>query len=299
MARICQCRCSKEECVQCGVNVGYAIGRFMQDARVIDGSKIGTLTDDGKVIYTGIIEVDNGGVCDVAFPIEKTKFRGDKFIPELSLQNGAKGNMSDYLEQYIKENGGGEYAMQNLKMFEQGKMFVSPFKVGTKITPRKKEEVNHETKCKIQSIKFTVQEDAFGNFRQVMQIGTNCTVKDGQKIFTPSEFLENFSVNGATTKSGSEFIKMTDGGIIRPVCIRYGGLSILIDNCYIYIDDGSKTVPVGTWGAYDTQRSESLDLILNNKNFKKVKDAIESLSKLHKYIAPYWCASSNIIIAEK
>lgn len=297
MAKICQCRCDKAECTQCDQNVGYAIGRFMQDVRVVDGSKVGTTADDGKLIYTGKLEVDNGGICDILYPVEKVDFNCDRFIPELVLQNGIKGSMADFVNKYREKNGGCEKALANIELFEQGKMFISPFKVGTTLSPYKKEKDSMVERYKIQSVKFTVAKDSFGNLRQEIIVSVNEPV-GGRRHFTPSELLEHFSVSGTTSKASAEFVKMTDGGIVKPVCVKYKEFSILIDNCYIYIDDGNKTVPIGVWGAYDTQKSESLDLIIGNKKFKKVKDAIEALSKVRKFIAPYWCAKSNIIIAD-
>lgn len=299
MAKVCQCRCNKAECIQCDTNVGYAIGKFFNDVKVVDASKVGTFSDGGKLVYTGKCEVENGGICDILMPVEKIDFDGDKFIPELTLQNGIKGTMSDYLQKWIDSNGGGgEKTLEALKMYEQGKTFVNPFKVGTTITPLTKEaKENIEGRNKIKAVTYKLKKDALGNLRQVLEVHTNVQVK-GKNIFSADEFMTLFSVSGSTTKNTEKFVKMTDAGIIRPVCIKYPEFNILIDNVYVYIDDGKRTMPIGAWGAYSMMKNETMDMLLEKKKFKLVKDATECLGKLRKFIAPYWCVRSNIIIGE-
>lgn len=299
MSRVCQCRCNKSECIQCDVNVGYAIGKFFNDVKVVDASKVGTTTDNGKLTYTGKFEVENGGICDLLNPTDKIEFECDRFIPELTLQNGIKGTMSDFLQKWIDSNGGGgEKTMMALKMYEQGKTFVNPFKVGATITPLNKEaKENIEGKNKIKAVAYKLKKDTLGNLRQVVEVHTNVSIGSKNK-FTANEFMEQFSVSGSTTKDSGKFVKMTDAGIIRPVCIKYPEFNILIDNVYVYIDDGKRTMPVGAWGTYSMMKSDTLDMLLSKKKFRLVKDATECLGKLRKFIAPYWCVRSNVIIGE-
>lgn len=305
MHEICRCNCEKDaaDCVQCGKNLGYAIGRFFNDAKVIDASKIGTKSSDGKYCYIGKSEVENGGVCDILGMTDKMDVDMSKFVPELQLRNGIKGNMSDYLKEWIESSGGnngntGEQTLAKLEEYEQGKMFISPFKVGATIVPFDKEAwATYDSKNKIKAVKLTLTEDSQKNLRQSIQITTNVEV-NGKHVFSPQEFIENFSISGSTTKNSSKYIRITDGGIVRPVCLKYSNCKILIDNVYVYVDSGTKTVPIGAWGAKVMQNSSLLQQFLDRPDGKILSDAIEHLGRLRKFIAPYWCAKSHVVTVE-
>ena len=298
MNRVCQCRCQKAECNQCDINIGYSIGKFMQDVKVIDASLIGTTTKEGDLEYCGVLDTDKGGSCYLLSKIDKEN-KGRTFIPELRLQNGASGAMVDKLMEYKNVHGGCEKAMSKLTTYEQGKTFVCPFKPDTIIAPYVNGSAKNDGTRRIQAIKFSLSTDAFGNSHQRVELlpGGHMWGNNKAQYMLIDDFFEEYSIPGVITKKSREFIKFTEGGIVKPICIKYKDFNIMIDNVYIYLDTKDRIIPIGSWGTYGAMKSEVLDQLLSDKKFAMIGRAVDGLSKMRKFIAPYWCSQPNIITA--
>lgn len=296
MAKICQCNCNKKDemCIQCDANLGYSIVKFFSDVRLIEANKCGS--ESGDNVYTGVLEAEGGGTCDVGFKKEKVDIIGCNYIPSLKMANGLNPSIMHYVNAYEETSGPiNPKLKEDIEQFLLGKRFIGIFKTGTAVRPYNSEDlVSYDKICKIKALRFNLLKDEHGDARQVIEVIINGEI-DGEKRFPLGEFTERFGVSNKITKKSSKYIDVTDSGIIRPVCIEYTGMKFLIDNTYVYVDDGHKTIPIGCWGAHQLQKNNMLNSLLSNKNFGKLKEAIDCLGSVRKYIAPYWCLPSVVI----
>lgn len=298
MAKICQCKCNKKDemCVQCDANLGYSIVKFFSDVRLVEADKCGSESASGDIVYTGVLESEGGGTCDVGFKKEKADIIGGNYISPLRMANGLNPSIMHYVNAYEETAGAiNPKLKEDIEQFMLGKRFIGIFKTGTAVRAYNSEDlISYDNTCKIKALRFNLLKDGHGDVRQVVEVMINGEL-DGERRFPLGEFTEKFGISNVMTKKSSKYIDVTDSGIIRPVCIDYTGMKILIDNTYVYVDDGHKTIPIGCWGAHQLQKNNTLDSLLSNSNFSKLKEAIDCLCSVRKYIAPYWCLPSKVV----
>lgn len=273
----------------CIPNIGYTIGRFIDEVNMVDASDVGQVDAQGKYIVVGKQTKKGEGVCSLLSEFDGKELR---FDPQLKVTD-SEYTMTQALESYIGINGDGESTLKKLVDFESGNYFVSPFKPGQSYNVK-----GGGKKIEIDNVQFKIIPDEDGTHKQVAIIGVKESVEingEHRKKFYAKQFAEVFELCNSETKDTYNVIEMMDNGIIKPVVVQFQNLKFVVDNTYVYVVTPEGTIPIGQWSAYKMKRTEILDQLLANEAFKPLKSIIDTMSKMRKYIAPYWCMESRVV----
>ena len=194
-------------------------------------------------------------------------------------------------------------ALKDFQRFNSNKIIPTPFKPGADI------EVNHigfDGKPKTVTTnanltKWMIDKET-GRLTGVIIARVGKT-EDGSDYVKPklSEyginwFLPNIERNLKTSEITREAVRMNDIGLILPLEVSYGDVTLAVDSQHLYLNKNGYDYIIGTWGPNGmVENKEYTSSIDSNKAYKKMKSFMKYIEKHRRFIIPYGLAVPNHI----
>lgn len=306
------CICKEKGCNGlCDYAIGGRLLRLLTEANTIQTS----IGDSETDTYTNNkLEVIGHQMYKSDNPSKIMKYtQGLSVLTEKKLPGTDGVNPYKALECFVNRNHLDPGTLNYLKDFEKRRLIIMPFKPGQvcKIrvysTDQKGVTKESEIKTEIHSIKYGIQEveGKESTYQAVTQVITDWTdIKNKTRAMANlEEYGSRFHIPDlemGLTKEVKELglIKVSKYGYVRPIEISKGSLTLIVDNCNVYMKakTNNSIAIIGEW--------QDSKLVLDSKvnTWMGIDQLVSLLEKCQnyigryrKYIAPYRTTSCNYI----
>ena len=266
--------------------VEFALGRFTQEVDTINTSigdiRPGYKTGPKHLIVTGIM-VGNGEnsishilqSCDIKMTVsEKFKDMGAK----TSIQ---------ILNEYVKdaECTNGDELINKLSDIIHNKQLIMPIKVGSHCTVIIETDDDRLIKknLTVGFVRWNINRETGLMESFILSDSADMLIKVVKVNIV--DYLKKFFLTDIerayndSSKDITDVIEMTPHGYIKPIKFKCKKYNVIIDNCFMYIEDKGQLNPIAYWSYHDE--------LIGNSEFKRLKltkDYKEHISQYITYI---------------
>lgn len=204
------------------------------------------------------------------------------------------------LEMYCKHSGMSEEdtkeTISKLQKINKNKLLIIPFKphavCNADIEVDKVKDKNRQGE--IAYIKWHTCRETF-KLLCTIGIGIDGATNKSVYRYNITDYLDKFRLSNLDMKAKGNkgdktLIQVTNHGIIKPIAVNEGNVTIAIDSTYLYLTFNGETSIIGYWDANE-------ELIITKqvqyKALKKITDNLGTIKMHRKYIAPYLMYEAN------
>lgn len=283
-------------------HAAYALIKFLENVDIIE-SKIGEYRNSGKdtkpdFIVTGL-QLHNGQPpVDLLSTISTSIERNNSFLAVMGA------SPIQLLKMYGAEyyNGDEERIDKTISKFRSllnNKYLIKPFKIDSECNCILKDNKAYTGKIVYINWGMDNKEKKFKG--KVMIHVSSAGKMSGKYLFDFEDYGKKFSLTGIELSINDEnvdksIIQMTRFGIIKPIVISGGSISLILDGYGLYINVDNRVYQAGLWNNGKLEEYDVVKNIKKQKVYKYLKDNLDYISKHLRFIAPYNIVEANVIL---
>lgn len=251
---------------------------------------------DGDLTTIGFekraFESDAHILCTGRLPIEHTKFNGAN-VGQILKSNAVKLGLSENTLNKV---------LDKLNAFENNKLIVVPFKEKTAIKCfyEKTEGMKQKIDGEVYGVQYGINKETLKAQYKLIVRGVEVytpilwvNIDEFNNTFYDSEF-DNINKSGI---DGKPLIEFNRYGCVKPLKLRGNKCNYIVDNCWVYAEQGDKLTILGKLNKGLIEPEENIDIkqYASDTAYKNLIKSSFYIEKYKNFIVPYGLSELNVI----